>query len=113
MANARPGACRASSVTVFNAGRLPFQTYTLTTSAVGAQTPLWTDPTDGLQLTVQRGAAQLYDGPIAVSGLDLGISIAPGDVDALTLVVCLPATAGNAMQGQAQTVAITWTASGG
>jgi hypothetical protein len=111
--NLRPGACAIQNVNVFNAGRLPFTTYTLTTAAVDAPTVLWTDTTNGLQLRVRRGTMVIYDGPLAVTDRDLGASMAPGASDALELSVCLPATAGNAAQGRSQTVSISWTATGG
>ena len=78
------------------AGRLPFQSYTLTTSAATTATILWTDQAAGLQLRVRRGTTVLYSGPVAVSELDLAAAMQPGDTDTLELGVCLPAQAGNA-----------------
>jgi len=110
MANMRPGTCATQNVTVFNVGRNPFLTYTVTTSVVDTPTPLWTDALNGLQLRIRRGTTVLYDGSLAVTGLDLGMSIAAGASDLLELNVCLPPSAGNAVQGAAQTIALTWTA---
>jgi hypothetical protein len=109
----RPGDCATQTVAVFNAGRLAFSTYTLTTAPANGPTILWTDSATGLQLRVRRGTTVLYDGPIAITDLGLGASMAPGDTDMLELRVCLPTTAGNAAQGLSQTVSITWTATGG
>jgi hypothetical protein len=109
----RPGACLTQNVTVVNAGRLAFSTYTLSTAAADGPTMLWTDSVDGLQLRVRRAGTVLYDGPVAVSNLDLGAGLQLGERDSLELRVCLPAAAGNAAQGQSQAVTITWTATGG
>ncbi len=113
MGNMRPGACVLQTVNVFNAGILPFDTYTLTTSIVDAPTPLWTDPTNGLQLQVRRSGAVIYDGPVAVNGLSLGVGMPPGGSDTLELRVCLPSSAGNVAQGLTQTLTFTWSATGG
>ena len=110
MANMRPGDCVTQNVTVFNMSRNPFLTCTLTTSAVGTATALWTDQLNGLQLRVRRDTSVLYDGPVAVTTLDLGTPITAGASDILDLSVCLPPAAGNSIQGAAQTTALTWTA---
>ncbi|MGE3910098.1 MAG: hypothetical protein AB7K36_12140 [Chloroflexota bacterium] len=112
LANMRPGACATRQIIVSNVGSLPFTTYSLSTSASGTATVLWTDPLNGLQLRVQRNATVLYDGAIAVTGLDLGAALQPGESDTITLDICLPPQAGNAAQGQSQTITLTWTAIG-
>jgi len=113
MSNMWPGACATQNVNVFNAGRLGFTTYTLSTAAASSPTALWSDSTNGLQLRVRRGTTVVYDGPISVANLALGASMAPGDIDLLELRICLPVGTGNAVQGQSQTVSMTWTATGG
>jgi hypothetical protein len=100
-------------VNVFNGGRLPFTSYTFATAAVDAPTLLWTDPVNGLRLRLRRGTIVLYEGPIAVRDLTLGVTLAPGGADLLELSVYLPSQAGNVVQGLTQTVSITWTATGG
>lgn len=109
----RPGARITRSVNVVNGGRLPFLSYTLTTVAVNAPTPLWTDPINGLHLRVTRDTSVIYEGPIAVTDLDLGATVAPGATDTVDLTVYVPHQAGNVIQGHAQTITIIWTATGG
>ena len=113
MENMRPGARITRSVNVVNGGRLPFLSYTLTTVAVNAPTPLWTDPINGLHLRVTRDTSVIYEGPIAVTDLDLGATVAPGATDTVDLTVYVPHQAGNVIQGHAQTITIIWTATGG
>jgi hypothetical protein len=97
-------------VTITNTGALGF-TYTLTTSCTaGCAGPLWTNAGNGLQLTVKRGGATIYAGPIQVTNLAMGVIVAPAQVDSTSLMVNLPATAGNAFTNQSSTVVFTWTA---
>lgn len=113
MSNMAPGDSVSRIVQVRNVGTLPFTTYTLSTSASGPISALWSDATHGLQMRLRRGTTVLYDGRIAVTGLDLGMSVGPGGVDTLEITVYLPATAGNHLQGLSQTIDFTWTATGG
>src|SRR6266540_930057 len=108
-----PGTAVTRIVTVHNTGTLPFNTYTLSTSPSGAVTALWSDPAGGLQLRVRRGRTVIYEGTIAVTGLNLGATLGPGGIDALEITVYLPTTAPDSIQGLSQTLAFTWTATGG
>lgn len=109
--NMLPGSSVVRTVTTTNVGTLPF-TYTVTASASGGVTPLWSDTLNGLRLRIRRGVATLYDGSIQVTGLDLGATLNPGQTDTLELTVYLPTTAGNDMQALAQTILFSWTATG-
>ena len=108
ISNLLPGDTAARSVTLTNTGNTGF-TYTTAISAT-ANTALWTDTTNGLQVTVKRGATTLYSG--ALSGLTIGASptIAAAGTDTLDFSFSLPSTAGNTMQTLTQDFTITYTA---
>jgi len=108
LANMVPGDSASRTVTITNSGTVGF-TYTAAIST-GASTLLWSDTTNGLQVTVTRGASTLYAG--ALSGLTLAASptLAAAGTDTLTFVFSLPTSAGNTFQGLTQTFTITYTA---
>ena len=108
ISNLLPGDTAARSVTLTNTGNTGF-TYTTAISAT-ANTALWTDTTNGLQVTVKRGATTLYTG--ALSGLTIGASptIAAAGTDTLDFSFSLPSSAGNTMQTLTQDFTITYTA---
>ena len=86
----------ARTITVQNSGSVAFR-YTVSATQT-ASTRLWTDPVDGLQLTVRTaGGAVLYAGPLAALGSLAGPTIlAPGTTELLAYTVDFPATASNA-----------------
>ncbi len=104
-----PGTSVSSTVVLRNGGNLTFDSITMSTAPSGAQSRLWTDA-NGLKLRVRRAGTQIYDGPIAVSNLDLGSALGPGGEETLEIEVYLPFGADNTLQGESQSVAFTWTA---
>jgi len=108
LSNMVPGDSASRTVTITNSGSVGF-TYT-GVSSTGASTLLWSDTTNGLQVTVTRGATTLYTG--ALSGLTLAASptVAASGTDTLTFLFSLPTSAGNTFQGLTQTFTITYTA---
>ena len=108
LANMVPGDSASRTVTITNSGSVGF-TYT-TAISTGASTLLWSDTTNGLQVTVTRGASTLYTG--ALSGLTIGASptLAAAGTDTLTFVFSLPTSAGNTFQGLTQVFTIAYTA---
>ena len=108
ISNLVPGDTANRTVTITNTGNAGF-TYTGSISNT-ASTALWTDTTNGLQVTVKRGATTLYSG--ALSGLSIPASgtIAAGATDTLTFDFAFPTSGTNAMQGLTQDMTITYTA---
>ena len=88
ISNLVPGDTANRTVVISNTGNAGF-TYVASASAV-ANTLLWSDTTNGLQVTVKRGVTVLYTG--ALKNLSL------------------PAGAGNSMQTLSQDFTITYTA---
>ena len=103
------GSSVSKILTASNTGTLPF-TYSLTTS--GGSTGLWTDASKGLQLRLRRGVAVVYDGPLQVTNLPFGITLAPSGTDVIEYTVYLPLAADNLLQGLSESITFTWTASG-
>ena len=103
-----PGDTASRTVTLTNSGNVGF-TYATAVSATAA-TALWTNPTNGLQVIVSRGATTLYSG--ALSGLTIGASptVAAAGTDTLTFLFSLPTSAGNSFQTLTQDFTITYTA---
>lgn len=106
--NLVPGDTASRTVTITNTGNAGF-TYTAAISAT-ASTALWTDTTNGLQVTVLRGATTLYTGALKNMSLAASGTIAAGGTDTLTYNFSFPTTAGNTMQGLTQDFTITYTA---
>jgi len=109
IANMVPGDTANRTVVITNSGNVGF-TYTGAISAT-ASTLLWTDTTNGLQVTVKRGATVLY-GPGALKNLVIPASptIAAAGTDTLTFDFSLPVSAGNTFQTLVQDFTITYTA---
>ena len=104
-----PGDTANRTVTISNTGNVDF-TYTGAISAV-ASTALWTDTTNGLQVTVKRGATTLYTGALKNMSLAASPTIAATTgTDTLTFDFSLPSGAGNSMQSLTQDFTITYTA---
>lgn len=106
--NLVPGDTASRTVTITNSGNASF-TYTASISAT-ANTLLWSDTTNGLQVTVLRGATTLYSGPLSAMSLPASATIAAAGTDTLTYNFSFPATAGNTFQGLTQDFTITYTA---
>jgi hypothetical protein len=102
-----------------NDGTTAFGSVTMKVSATSSSI-LDTDPTNGLQLKVQKcsvawsgsscsgTASTLYSGPMVVTqALGSAASLTPGGVDHLLLTASLPATAnGAAYQGKQSTLSL-------
>ena len=102
-----------------NDGSTPFGSVTMKMSAT-ASSILDTDPTNGLQLKVQKctvawsgstcggTASTLYSGPMVVTqALGGAASLTPGGADHLLLTASLPASAnGAAYQGKQSTLSL-------
>lgn len=108
LANLVPGDTYTRTVAITNTGTVGF-TYT-TAISTSASTLLWSDLTNGLQVSVNRGATNLYTG--ALSGLTIAASptVAAAGTDTLTFVFSLPVGAGNTFQTLTQGFTITYTA---
>ena len=109
IANMVPGDTANRTVVITNSGNVGF-TYTTAISAT-ANTLLWSDTTNGLQVTVKRGATVLY-GPGALKNLTIAASptIAAAGFDTLTFDFSLPVGAGNTFQTLVQDFTITYSA---
>jgi len=90
-----------------NTGTVGF-TYTAAVSAT-ANTLLWSDPTNGVQVTVKRGATTLFTGALKNLALAASPTVAAGGTDTLTFDFSLPAAAGNTFQNLTQDFTITYT----
>lgn len=109
ISNLVPGDTANRTVVISNTGNVGF-TYTTAISAT-ASTALWTDTTNGLQVTVKRGATVLYPaGPLKNLSIAASPTVAAGGTDTLTFDFSLPATAGNTFQSLTQDFTITYTA---
>jgi hypothetical protein len=105
-----PGDTIARTITVQNTGTLTFR-YTVSASQT-ANTALWTDPTNGLQLTVaDSGGLVLYSGPLSGLGFLSGPAIlAPGDTELLRYTFAFPASASDAFQRLVQDLTLVFSA---
>jgi len=108
LSNLVPGDTANRTVTITNTGNVGM-TYTGAISAV-ANTLLWSDTTNGIQVTVKRGATTLYTGPIKTLALAASPTIAASGTDTLTFDFSLPVSAGNTFQTLTQDFTITYTA---
>ena len=106
--NLVPGDTANRTVVITNSGNAPF-TYSAAISAT-ANTLLWSDATNGLQVTVKRGATTLYTGPIKNMTLAASGTIAALATDTLTYDFTFPSSAGNTFQSLTQDFTITYTA---
>jgi len=105
-----PGDFLDRTIAVRNDGTLAFR-YTVAASQT-ASTLLWTDSTNGLQLTVRTaGGAVLYSGALSGLGVLPGpTTLAPGVTETLRYTFAFPATASNAFQGLVQDLALVFDA---
>jgi spore coat-associated protein N len=116
-------------VSLVNSGNQNLNAVTLTTNAAGSPSVLTTDAINGLQLTVDAcsvpwtGTAAPYTcagtltpvlAKVPVVGSNLALSnltsLTAGKTDNLRVSATLPATAGDAFQGQTSTVGFSFTA---
>ncbi|HEY8808080.1 MAG TPA: hypothetical protein VIN70_10915 [Candidatus Limnocylindria bacterium] len=107
LANMVPGDTANRTVTITNTGNVGF-TYTAAISAV-ANTLLWSDTTNGIQVTVKRGATTLFTGALKNMALAASGTITAAGTDTLTFDFSLPTTAGNTFQNLTQDFTITYT----
>jgi hypothetical protein len=107
LSNMVPGDTANRTVVISNTGNVGF-TYTASISAV-ANTLLWSDTTNGVQVTVKRGATTLYTGALKNMALAASPTIAAGGTDTLTFDFSLPTSAGNTFQALTQDFTITYT----
>ena len=105
-----PGDTVDRTITLQNSGSLGFR-YTVSATQT-ASTLLWTDSTNGLQLTVATGAgAVLYSGPLSGLGALAGPStLIPGGTELLRYTFGFPAGAPDALQGLLQDLTLVFTA---
>lgn len=110
LADLVPGDSIARAITVKNSGSLAFR-YTVSATQT-ASTLLWTDTTDGLQLTVRTsGGSVLYSGPLSGLGSLAGPTVlAPGASETLRYAFDFPASAPDAFQGLVQDLSLVFTA---
>ena len=106
--NLVPGDTANRTVVITNTGNAPF-TYVGSISAV-ANTALWSDLTNGLQVTVKRGVTVLYTGALKNMSIPASGTIAAGATDTLTYDFSFPSAAGNTFQSLTQDFTITYTA---
>ena len=106
--NLVPGDTMNRTVTITNTGNVGF-TYSASISA-SANTLLWSDTTNGLQVTVKRGATVLYTGALKNMSLAASGTIAASGTDTLTYDFTFPSGAGNSFQSLNQDFTITYTA---
>ena len=108
ISNLVPGDTANRSVTITNSGNVGV-TYTGAASAT-ASTALWTDTTNGLQVTVKRGVTTLYSGALKDLAIPASGTIATSATDTLTFDFSLPTTADNTFKSLTQDFTITYTA---
>ena len=110
LADLVPGDSVSRTITVQNGGDLAFR-YTVSATQT-ASTLLWTDVTDGLQLTVATsGGAVLYSGPLSGLGFLAGpTTLAPGTSELLRYTFDFPPSASNAFQGLVQDLTVVFDA---
>lgn len=105
-----PGDSMDRTITIQNTGSLAFR-YTVSASAT-ASTVLWTDRSDGLQLTVETtGGALLYAGPLSgLNALPGPTVLVPGRTETLRYTFRFPTSAPNAFQGLLQDLTLVFDA---
>ena len=105
-----PGDSITRTLSVRNTGTSDFR-YTVSATQTAA-TSLWTDPIDGLQLTLRTpGGVVLYGGPLSGLGAVAAPNVVPaGGTDDLVYAFSLPVSASNAFQGLVQDLTIVLTA---
>jgi outer membrane biosynthesis protein TonB len=110
LADLVPGDTMNRTITLKNTGTVGFR-YAVSATHT-ASTLLWTDTTQGLQLTVGAfDGTVLYSGPISGLGsLASGTTLAPGDTELLSYTFDYPSTAPDSFQGLVQDLTLVFTA---
>ena len=108
LTNVVPGDTANRTVVISNSGTVGF-TYA-TAISTSASTLLWSDTTNGLQVSVKRGATVLYSGPISTLAIAASPTLAAAGTDTLIFDFSLPVGAGNTFQTLTQGFTITYTA---
>jgi len=108
LTNIVPGDTAARTVQIQNTGNVGF-TYTAASSAT-ANTLLWSDTTNGIQVNVKRAGTSIYNGALKNLTFTSGGTIAAGANDNLTMDFSFPTSAGNGLQTLSQDFTITYTA---
>jgi hypothetical protein len=108
LSNMVPGDTATRTVVLTNTGNVGF-TYTASATPLSA-TVLWTDLTNGLQVSVKRGINVLYTGALKNLAIPASPTLAPAATDTLTFDFSLPTAADNSFQGLTQTFTVTYTA---
>ena len=108
LTNIVPGDTAARTVQIQNTGNVGF-TYTAASSAT-ANTLLWSDTTNGIQVNVKRAGASIYSGPLKNLTFTSGGTLAAGANDNLTMDFSFPTAADNTFQTKSQDFTITYTA---
>ncbi len=109
LANMVPGDTATRTVTLTNSGSVGF-TYSFSAGQSG-NTLLWTDATNGLQVSATRGATTLYSGALKnMQNVAIAAPVSAGGTDTITYAFSLPASAGNSFQTLTQDLTITYTA---
>jgi hypothetical protein len=105
-----PGDSMDRSITIQNGGNVGFR-YTVKATH-SASTLLWTDATDGLQLTVSTsGGAVLYSGSLSGLGSLAGpTTLVPSASEPLRYTFDFPASAPNTFQGLVQDLTLVFDA---
>lgn len=107
--NMVPGDTATRTVTITNTGNASF-TYNFVASQTN-NTLLWSDAVNGLQVSVSKGATNLYTGALKNMGtLTTGTTVAALGTETITYVFSLPTSAGNTFQTLTQDLTITYTA---
>src|SRR3981081_285059 len=106
LSNMVPGDTANRPVAISTPGNAGF-TYTAAISAV-ANTKLWSDTTNGIQVTVKRGAATLYTGALKNLALAGSPTVAASGTDALTFDFALPVGADNTFPTLNQAFTVTY-----
>jgi len=107
--NIVPGDTATRTVTLTNTGTVSFS-YAFSASQAN-NTLLWTDATNGLQVTATRGATTLYSGALKnMLNVAVATPVSAAGTDAITFTFSLPTSAGNAFQALTQDLTITYTA---
>ena len=102
----KAGVTQTRTVNIQNNGSREFRYYLNTSGGSGL---LWTDTTNGLQLSVSRNGVVVYSGPLSMADQQLG-QLARGGQDTLVIGVTLPSTADNRYQGLTTTMSYNFTA---
>lgn len=102
-----PGGAEVRRLQLSNTGTLS-ASYAI--SVLDGSGLLYSDPVDGLQLSVAHDGATVYSGPLAVTDVPIDLVLAPGQSAAMTLTVWLPTAAGNSFQNLSTTVTFVCTA---